>query len=253
MAQEYSRLSRESQRSVSISESDMEKLAYSPKKRWSGRFEGKSILWRAVQLLAGVGALLIFAYGGHWLYARFHPSGQDVPCNCGDSVAEARAMGCRFDPLAAAWLPAHCRDDELIEQFNHAGPGTDGAWSYYTDPEKTGVMNLEEVGGLGRIRRYVFADKYVEQHIQHCHYVWLKLHRMRTTRVRLAMRNDKVEHIMHCMKMARLRIPLESVTTGSGVSVHADADSEGRVVSDKQRFAAMRGGGGGSDHDAHDH
>jgi hypothetical protein len=34
------------------------------------------------------------------------------PCSCGRNLAEARANGCKYDSVAAAWLPPACRDDE---------------------------------------------------------------------------------------------------------------------------------------------
>ncbi|KAF2818570.1 hypothetical protein CC86DRAFT_433404 [Ophiobolus disseminans] len=34
-------------------------------------------------------------------------------CDCGETVAEAMALGCKFDALSMTWLPKHCRDDEL--------------------------------------------------------------------------------------------------------------------------------------------
>lgn len=54
-------------------------------------------------------------------------------CSCGDSLAEAMALSCRYDTIAAAWLPPHCRDAELMAQFDTSGPGVDGAWTYYAD------------------------------------------------------------------------------------------------------------------------
>jgi hypothetical protein len=49
-------------------------------------------------------------------------------CDCGDSVAEATSLGCKFDSLSMAWLPEHCRDDELTAEFNTAGNGPNGTW-----------------------------------------------------------------------------------------------------------------------------
>ena len=44
-----------------------------------------------------------------------HSSDSQMPltsCDCGPSIAEALNRGCKYDSLAAAWLPPHCRDDE---------------------------------------------------------------------------------------------------------------------------------------------
>lgn len=53
-----------------------------------------------------------------------------MTCSCGKSVAEAIANGCKYDLLASAWLPEQCRDDELTAEFNKAGPGPNGEWTY---------------------------------------------------------------------------------------------------------------------------
>lgn len=44
-------------------------------------------------------------------------------CDCGNSVAEAISRRCKFDALSMAWLPEHCRDDELTAEFDTTGKG----------------------------------------------------------------------------------------------------------------------------------
>ena len=51
-----------------------------------------------------------------------------LSCNCGESVKEAISHGCKYDSLAAAWLPDWCRDDELLAEFEKLGPNADGSW-----------------------------------------------------------------------------------------------------------------------------
>lgn len=51
-------------------------------------------------------------------------------CYCGNSTMEAKSMGCKYDSLAAAWLPEHCRDDELTAEFELSGPGENGTVSH---------------------------------------------------------------------------------------------------------------------------
>jgi hypothetical protein len=47
-------------------------------------------------------------------------------CDCGLDLGTAEAHGYIYDHLATAWLPAHCRDDELTANFDCAGPGVMG-------------------------------------------------------------------------------------------------------------------------------
>lgn len=44
---------------------------------------------------------------------------QTRSCSCGTSIAEALSKKCVFDPLVPGWVPPHCRDDELTEEFRH--------------------------------------------------------------------------------------------------------------------------------------
>jgi len=63
----------------------------------------------------------------HQAWATLHPV-QARSCNCGETVSEAISRGCKYDSLAAAWLPDWCRDDELLAEFETLGPNADGSW-----------------------------------------------------------------------------------------------------------------------------
>ncbi|KAI1503459.1 hypothetical protein F5X99DRAFT_407041 [Biscogniauxia marginata] len=62
-------------------------------------------------------------------------------CNCDETVEEARANGCIYDSLAAAWLPPHCRSAVITEDFESVGPNEPdkwgNTWSYWADKNKT--------------------------------------------------------------------------------------------------------------------
>ena len=53
-------------------------------------------------------------------------------CGDKDSVEEARAKGCVFDPMGWIWTRPECYDAELVEDFMNR---TD--WSWHTDPKLT--------------------------------------------------------------------------------------------------------------------
>jgi hypothetical protein len=74
-----------------------------------------------------------------------------IDCDCGNSIEEAKAKGCRYDSLAVSWLPPLCRDDKLLDEFERAGPGPQGAWLYYADSEATKPMTLDEVASLAEL------------------------------------------------------------------------------------------------------
>jgi hypothetical protein len=88
---------------------------------------------------------------------------------CGQSAAEARAMGCHFDIITFCWLPDRCYDAELSAFFDQLSP-----WEWYLDFNKTKPVSkaealTEELDGL-----YVSWG----YHIQHCVYMWQKMHRV---------------------------------------------------------------------------
>ncbi|KAI0969600.1 hypothetical protein F4678DRAFT_439429 [Xylaria arbuscula] len=121
----------------------------------------------------------------------------DAPCVCGNSTAEARAMGCVFDLAATAWVPDHCIDHELLEEFERSGEGPDGRWQWYADPQYTMEMSMDEIKELG--------DHYGEiiyttprWHKAHCFYYWRKLQRSVKTGVRLGGRYNNEGHTEHC-------------------------------------------------------
>jgi hypothetical protein len=65
-------------------------------------------------------------------------------------VADAISRGCKFDFLAMAWLPEHCRDEELTAEFGAAGDGTGGLWLYYKDTNHTAILDAELPPAMGK-------------------------------------------------------------------------------------------------------
>ena len=148
------------------------------------------------------------------------PQPSDGSCYCGKSVEEAKTRKCTFDPIAAAWLPPACIDAELMEEFNHAGPGPNGSWQYWSDFNRTMEYSLEEVAILPDVNGKFYVTH--DWHIKHCTYNWRKQYRSRMTRVHLDARSGGYGHIGHCEGILRQRWGLHDVTTSSAVSLNAD-------------------------------
>ena len=118
-------------------------------------------------------------------------------CDCGNSTAEAVALGCKYDSLAAAWLPEHCRDDDLTAEFERSGPGVDGKWTYWSDSAHTKEISVEEIsqmGGNPELRFHMTGH----WHVIHCIFYWRKEHRARFNGKMVEPRSDSEEHIKHC-------------------------------------------------------
>jgi hypothetical protein len=93
-------------------------------------------------------------------------SNKPVSCSCGGTtVAEAIRRGCKFTPLAIAWLPPHCLDIELADEFDRIGSG--GKWEYWGILNGTTHLTREEVSMLADTQGAVFYTT-TKWHIMHC-------------------------------------------------------------------------------------
>ncbi|KAF7592074.1 hypothetical protein BBP40_000740 [Aspergillus hancockii] len=122
-------------------------------------------------------------------------------CYCGNSTAEAISLGCKFDSLAAAWLPTYCRDEELTTEFEKAGPGPNGSWTYFADDYHKIPMTIEEVAALADNQSAkVMMTR--EWHVVHCLFYWRKQFRVRLREAEGGIVEpsfDSEEHITHCV------------------------------------------------------
>jgi hypothetical protein len=160
----------------------------------------------------------------HTLGAFFFPV-KPVSCNCGGSVAEAISMGCKFDTLSTAWLPAHCRDDELTKKFNAEGPG--GTWTYYADQNGNRTLTVDEVSRMADLQDVnpgYWAT--TEWHVMHCQYYWLKERNAWKSYGKLTVEGAFANeyHVKHCGDVTRSRRPLEEITTRNWAGLKADGD-----------------------------
>ncbi|KAJ6443423.1 MIZ zinc finger protein [Purpureocillium lavendulum] len=118
-------------------------------------------------------------------------------CNCGASVDEARSLGCKYDTLAAAWLPPRCIDQQLTSEFDRSGDGPDGQWRYWYDANLTVPLSVEDLAGRGGDDTFWFYST-PEWHVRHCLFYWRKQWRARFTGVLVEPRYDTDAHINHC-------------------------------------------------------
>lgn len=116
-------------------------------------------------------------------------------CLCGNTAEEALSLGCIYDSLATTWLPKECRDDELTDRFDRAGPG--GHWDYYLDENGTiPIASKSEIAALGPKGGSFWASR--DWHIAHCAYYWQKYKRMGQTGTIMEERFDSLHHVEHC-------------------------------------------------------
>ncbi|OJJ42284.1 hypothetical protein ASPZODRAFT_147589 [Penicilliopsis zonata CBS 506.65] len=173
-----------------VGEEDEEKLATNKPRvsRWKALRDTLIVLlaiWGFISLVRSL----------HIPLPNLHPRLEG--CQCGNSIAEAMEMGCKYDSLAAAWLPEHCRDDELTAEFERSGDGPNGSWLYYKDTHHTEPMTVEEVAALGDQpeARFHMTGQW---HKVHCLFYWRKEHRFRFNGKTVEPRSDTEAHIHHC-------------------------------------------------------
>jgi hypothetical protein len=122
-------------------------------------------------------------------------SSQTISCDCGSSTAEARAMGCKYDTMSAAWLPDICRDDGLSAEFDLTGDGPDGKWQYWADRAQKRLLSMQELSELADTHG-VFYTTWA-WHIRHCTFRWKKQLSSGFQRAKMN-EVDAVAHIEHC-------------------------------------------------------
>lgn len=142
--------------------------------------------------------LSILAIAACWKALSSRPN--PLPCDCGDSVAEAKAMGCIYDDMAPAWLPPHCTDPELKAEWDKAGDGPNGRWQYWADANHTRELSMEEVSLLADTPGEYFYTT-PRWHLMHCFYYWRKQHRASFTGVTIEGRYKSERHVKHCGDM----------------------------------------------------
>ena len=181
-------------------------------------------------LLAIIGLVTVWPFSAAaWRYIH-SPSGRFEPslypsCSCGGStVAEAKARGCIFTPIAIAWLPPHCVDMELSDEFDKLGPGPNGEWDYWSDKNMTRRLTREEVGELADYDGVFWTTQ--EWHVTHCVYTWKKHYRSQWTGVTIERRSNGLDHIDHCSGVFRMRAPLQAIATVAGIELDADDPGE---------------------------
>lgn len=84
------------------------------------------------------------------------------------SPAEARSLGCRFDPMSFSWLAPSCFDQVLTSQFLDVED-----WHWYLDDAKQHEADRTAV--LSDQYEGLFVD--IRYHWQHCAFMWRKLRR----------------------------------------------------------------------------
>lgn len=134
------------------------------------------------------------------------PQPQDpVAETCGNSSSEALSLGCSFDIISFAWLPARCFDQELVNQFLAIRD-----WKWYLDTEGQQTVDLASVAA-GQYEQLYVTQEY---HMYHCTYMWRKMHRALLAGNVVDGYIGDIHHTAHCeMQILDRSRPLDAIST----------------------------------------
>lgn len=122
-------------------------------------------------------------------------------------------LGCKYDALAAAWLPPHCIDDDFTALFERSGDGPNGTWTYWSDRAHSKEVAVADDPRNGR-----FYATY-RWHIVHCFFYWRKAVRSQALGITLEDRYNTETHAIHCSKMIDANHTIGAV---SGVALNSN-------------------------------
>lgn len=124
---------------------------------WAGRYRVPATAAVVLVLIAAAGFVL-----GATMARMAHASEARID-DCGETPAEARAKGCRYDPMIQMWVPVACYDQEHSERYLSTYK-----WKWYYDLDAKHEMP-DETMRLGEHQVAFMVDDY---HRRHCAYVW---------------------------------------------------------------------------------
>jgi len=132
-------------------------------------------------------------------------STSSITYSCGNTTAEARALGCSFDLLTQSWLPERCRDRELTDEYRQAGP-----FQYSLDSQGKELLSEEDLAQLEYLEMYYTTQG---EHVVHCIFMWRKLLRAMQHGWKVEATVTSDAHIQHCGKVFLDRSPLDAIST----------------------------------------
>ena len=160
-------------------------------KHWKYITMGGSILAGIALFLVAVAIYVLVS--GESLIPQ-HPSHIAGPC--GNSSAEARAMGCSFDQLMWAWYPKYC-PHYANDRFLNAEP--EQPWRFYTDPYAKIQATKDDWDKLLNNEIRVWGER--REHLTHCVFMFLSVGQVVRDGTRYTPRQVDYEHLEHCAEL----------------------------------------------------
>lgn len=115
--------------------------------------------------------------------------------HCGNSTAEARALGCTFDHLSVSWLPSECSRDYTAE-FLVSNPNG-GTWKYWKDQEGTIPLTRDEIEAMTPSSSHGWSSN--SEHWYHCAHLIKRMHKGLRDGKPLDSTARSLGHTEHCL------------------------------------------------------
>lgn len=153
--------------------------------------------WMLMAAASTTVAIICCITMGYWATTR-HATGVDmVQHHCGNTVSEARILGCQFDILTNNWVPAACMDNTTAAEFREwAWDPTrlHKPWAYFHDQNATQHIATEE-----HLSELVGQTVYTttENHVGHCVFLMRRVHRLASGELR-QIPKLLFKHTVHC-------------------------------------------------------
>ncbi|KAL1882875.1 hypothetical protein Daus18300_000513 [Diaporthe australafricana] len=175
---------------------------------------GFSIITKSPKMVVALAIPLItmlatIVFGGVLLSRTWKPTLSQItistripPDYCGNSPAEAKAAGCKFEANNFAWLHPLCYNEELEENWRH------GPWASDLEFWET---HSEDWHGVGRIEPEEAFKGEIDtvwvntlQHRRHCLHIWKKYVVFANRRLPLdSWTAESEHHVDHCVMLLR--------------------------------------------------
>ena len=170
----------------------------------SSNSENPAVLYRKSTVVAAATLVGIAFFAALSSYQAFASKGVAIPPSqktpitgpCGNSSAEAHALGCTFDQLMWAWYPPHC-PHYANDEYLHAEP--EQPWRFYTDPYKKTLASGEDWVSALDNKVPVWGER--REHLTHCVYMYLSLGQIIRDGTRYTPRQVDYEHLEHCASL----------------------------------------------------
>lgn len=124
-------------------------------------------------------------------------------CYCAPTAPAALDVGCSYDEMLGAWLPAQCQDIELARMFDDMRRTDAHNWVYYDYSNSSRELTTLQLSMLASIDADTGSTAFVNKdwQVSRCLYIWLRQARMSLTGTIMTPLDHDLELVKHCTEL----------------------------------------------------